>query len=417
MTRRRRLGWIGAAAVVGIGIGLASFPADVLARQGVVKMKDGRALEGDIEEGAGEVAIKIRGIPTKLDPANVASVDYFDSVDARYKERVAKLPPNAPAKDHLDIARWLLDVRSYDNALREVDAARRLDPNSADAITLEQTIMSQRRLSRPPAVGGPAVPPPVGPRPPVNGAAAGKPATPHAKDYLTADDINIIRQMEWKESDPTAPRVTVPAAVRNRYVTMKALDATQFAALNPKQQAYLILSDRDTPAELRRDIKVTTDPVNLTEFKRTIQPLIISNCATVGCHGGPGGGKFHLFHNNTDRDDVTYTNFYILRQYTQAVGDKTYQMIDPQFENLSILGQFALHPDAAELDHPEIKGQALKPMANNKTSPNYLKLMAWMKNLVAGQPKYGITYEVPGTKPAADKPAAPPATPAPAPAR
>jgi len=406
---RQRLGWLGTAALFGIGIGVACAPLTAWARMGVVKTKDGRSLEGDITEKPDEIVIVIRGIQTKLDPSGVAAVEYFDNVEARYKDRLAKLPKNPSAKDHLDLARWLFDVKSYDLALREVDAARRVEPNNADAQTFEQTIMSQRRVdrTRPPA-GAPVAPPAggaAGTRPP-----AGAPQKPPVeRHYLTPDDINTIRQVEWKENDPVAPRVNVPGNVRTRYVTMKALNAAEFSALTPQQQAYRILTDADTPPEMRKEIKILTDPVSMADYRRTVQPLIINGCATVGCHGGQHGGKFFLFNTNVERDDVAYTNFFLMRFYKQPMGDKTYQLIDPQFENLSILGQFALAPDVAELDHPEIKGQVYKPLAPNKSSVNYLKLVTWMKNLVAGEPRYGINYTLPG----AVKPATPPAGDAP----
>jgi len=408
---RQRLGWLGTAALFGIGIGVVCAP--VWGRMGVVKTKDGRSLEGDITEKPDEVVISIRGIQTKMDPMAVSAVEYFDNVEARYKDRLAKLPKNASAKDHVELGRWLLEMKSFDNAMREVDEARRIEPNNAEAAALDQTITSQRRIDRNRPAAGVGAPPAAGGVVPAAGGApaAGAGNKPGEKHLLTADDINTIRQIEWKDNDTVAPRVTVPGGVRTRYVTMKALNAAEFAALTPQQQAYKILSDADTPPEMRKEIKVITDPVSLADYRRTVQPMVINSCATIGCHGGQNAGKFFLFNTNVERDDVAYTNFYLLRLQKYSIGDKTYQLIDPQYENLSVLGQFALPADAAELHHPEVKAHPFKPLAANKASPNYVKLVTWMKNLVAGEPRYGITYSPTGAAKGAATPAPDPATP------
>jgi hypothetical protein len=127
-----------------------------------------------------------------------------------------------------------------------------------------------------------------------------------------------------------------------------------------------------------------------------VQPLVINNCATVGCHGGRNAGKFVLFNNNTERDEVAYTNFYILQNYKQSLGDKEYSMIDRTYPERSILAYFSLSPEASELKHPEIKGQTYKPIAANKSAPAYRTLIEWMKELQAGDANYGIKYDLPG---------------------
>jgi len=412
--KRRHLWWIGAAAAA-----MCFSTSLLMARQGVVKTRDGKTLEGDIEEKPDQVIINLHGIRTSISRDNIdGAVEYFDNVEDRYKAKLAQLPKKPTADDHLTLARWLLDNKAYDLALKEVDDARKLDPNSAAAATLEQTIISQRRIEKNRAEGAGAGSTAT-PRTPAN-TGGGTTATGGGPDkgrYLTPADINIIRQMEWREKDTTVPRAVVPADVRKRFVDLKAVDPGQFASLTMPQQAYYILSDRDVPGELKSQIKLTTDPQALAEYRRTIQPLVINNCATIGCHGGKNGGHFYLYSNNTERDEVAYTNFYILQNYKQSFGDKEYSMIDRTYPDRSILAQFALSPDASELKHPEIKGQTYKPIAPNRSSPGYRTIVGWMKNLQAGEPDYGIKYDLPGgakkkspaPAPAADKGAAAPA--------
>jgi hypothetical protein len=394
----RRLWWISAAVVC--------FSASLLfARQGVIKTRDGKTLEGDIEEKPDQVIISLHGIRTAINRDNIeGQVEYFDNIEARYQDKVSKLPKKPTAADRLAIARWLFDAKAFDLALKEIDEAKKLDPNSAEAATLEQTVISQRRIDKTRAA---APPPPPGARPPANpGGPAAKPPTAgnEKAHYLTPEDINIIRQTEWREKDTTVPRATVPPDVRKRYVELKALDPGQFAALKMPLQAYYILSDPTVPAEMKREIKLTTDPQALADYRRTIQPLVINNCATIGCHGGRNSTHFTLFNNNPEKDEVAYTNFYILQNYKQSFGDKEYSMIDRTYPERSILTQFALSPDTSELKHPEIKGQTYKPIAANRSSPGYRTLVEWMKELQAGEPNYGIKYDLPG---GSGKPAAP----------
>lgn len=402
----RRLRWLAVVACVGM---IATSSALLWARQGIVRTKDNRTVEGDITEKADQVVLTIRGIKTTIDRENIVSIDYFDNVEAQYKDRVAKLPKNPTAGDRLAIARWLFDVKSYDMAMREVASARRLEPNNAEAATLEQTILSQQRLERSrPVVGGTTTPPPAGTRPAAGGATTDKPVVAGEKKLLGAAEINAIRQLEWRDNDPAAPRATVPPDLRRRFVDLKALDPGTFAALSQPAQAFMIL--REGTPEMRKEIKVTSDPTMLADFRRVIQPLVINYCATAGCHGGPNAGKFFLYNTNTEREDVAYTNFYILRKYRQAFGDREYSMLDPQYENMSILLQFALPPDQAELKHPELKGQTYRPVAPNKNGPNYRVVMTWMMNLSVGEPNYGFSIPLPGSKattaPAATQPAA-----------
>jgi hypothetical protein len=412
----RRLWWIGAAGAVA-SVCLSASVA--LARYGVVHTKDGRTLEGEVDETPDQVTVVIHGIRTNIGRDNLqGQVQYFDNIEARYQDKVSKLPKNATAQDHLALARWLYDNRQYDLAQKEIDEARKIDPNSAEAATLEQTVISQRRIDKGrgnAGGGGPSTTPP--PRPANTGGDRGAPPTaggPGEKPrYLTPDDINTIRQMEWRENDNVPPRATVPVDVRKQYIGMKAYNAGQFSALPQTQQAYMILSDPDTPPDMRQKIRITSDPQSLADYRRMVQPRVLNNCATAGCHGAKGAGDFMLYTNNPEREEVAYTNFYILQTYASKNGE--HLMIDRTYPDRSLLAQYALNPDSAEIDHPQIKGQAYKAMAANKSAPAYVTLVNWMRELRAGEPNYGIKYDLPGggkAKPAegdAKKPSAKPA--------
>ncbi|HEY7117054.1 MAG TPA: hypothetical protein VH475_10730 [Tepidisphaeraceae bacterium] len=418
----RRLWRIGMLTAAGMAASLFFSASVLFARQGVVKTRDGRTLEGDIEEKPDVVTVSMHGIRTNIDRDQLAGqVEYFDNVQDRYQAKLKALPRNAAAADHLALARWCYDVKLYDQALEQIEEARKVDPNNAEAGTLEQTVISQRRIEKNRTGGAAAAGTGTGAAPKnggntgANTAAAGDRGAPGR--VLTADDINAIRQMEWRENDSVAPRAVVPADVRKRYIEMTATPAAQFATYNQTQQAYIILSDAKTPPDMRKQIKLTTDPQALAEYRRVIQPLILNNCATIGCHGGKNAGDFQLLTNNPEREDVAYTNFYILQNYIHDFNGQQYSMIDRTYPDRSILAEFALAQDVADLRHPKLKGQTYKPMAVSKASPTYVTIVTGIKNLRANDPNYGINYKLPGgAKSKLDSDAAPKPTDAPKPA-
>src|SRR4051794_25098398 len=117
MNRRHR--WSLAA---GIGASVLFCATVLLARPGVVHTRDGKTIEGEIEEAPDKVAVTIRNIRTVINRDQIqGDVEYFDNVEARYKDKVSKLPKSASAADHLALARWLFDVKNYDLALGEID--------------------------------------------------------------------------------------------------------------------------------------------------------------------------------------------------------------------------------------------------------------------------------------------------------
>ena len=71
-----------------------------------------------------------------------------------------------------------------------------------------------------------------------------------------------------------------------------------------------------------------------------------------------------LFSNNPEREDVAYTNFYILQTYAKNNGESL--MIDRTYPDRSLLAQYALNPDSAEIDHPPTRRQEMEPLVELK---------------------------------------------------
>src|SRR5205814_2234766 len=104
------------------------------------------------------------------------------------------------------------------------------------------------------------------------------------------------RQQELK------PGENVPMSISNdlkrKFAAKAGMTYTAFNDLSQSDQLKMIL-DKGDP-ETKAAVKVLKDPAAIATFKRNIQPMVLRNCATSGCHGGPAGGKFILFNGNDE---------------------------------------------------------------------------------------------------------------------
>ena len=376
----------------------------LMAKPGVVKTRDGRSIEGDVTDQGDTVTITVHGIPTSVPKENVESIQYTGTIDEQYQQKLADLPKNAGASDHLELARWLLDNHAYNLALREVSAAQHLDPNNSDAATLEQTIESHMRLDRA-RKAAPTVPPPSNttatPAAPIT-AAPGTGGSRHnaaMHRYLSVDNIFGLRQAEWS-SDDTSVQISFTNDVRRKYIASAQENAAQFMNRSLVEQANAILANGS--ADMHKDIKLLTDPVPLATFKKNIQPIILSGCATAACHGGPSGGKFFLY-GNPDSEAATYTNFYLLDKGSTETDGVTRLMIDRDYPDKSLLALWGLPSDISKSAHPDVKGVTWRPIFRNTQDPQYRALIAWIGNLIKPAPHYDFTFslDTPATAPAA----------------
>lgn len=370
-------------------------------KTGMVKTTDGRTLEGDItDKGAEGVAVRTKVGSVTIARAEVASITYFDSIEEAYKQRVAQLPKPPAVKDHLELARWLYDVRAYDLARVEVGKAMILDPNSADADNLRKAIERTAMIER--------TKPPVTPevRPPETRPVV-QPA-PRDRKLLDADQINIIRQWELKTTDRVNVRFV--GDVKKRFTDYDNRDPRVFSALTPMDQTLVILQ-RGTE-EMRKDVRIASDPQALADYKRAVQGVILQGCASANCHSTPKAGKFLLV-TPANNDEAAYTNFYILTQYAASIDGAKRKAIERLYPENSLILQYGLPRDRAEFDHPDVPNWI--PIFKNLQDTRYRQITEWIRgSLVTVEPKYGIDFALPGGDAPATRPADAPKAPAPA---
>jgi hypothetical protein len=395
-----------------------------MARPGKVVTKQGQTFEGDVTErkDKGEIDIvRPNGERVTLNANNVRQPIQYDaapvpgvsgdapapgagagapepgSTQELFQKRLAALGPR-DVVGRITLARWAFERKEYDLAKQAASDAIQIDPRNQEARDLLLTIDAQRKLQsrtppqgqgqpgNRPAPGGVAVAP--------EGAHA-QPGQPHAATGemprpLTADEVNLIRQREWSRNDKNV-KVRFQNDVKKRYLA-RARDVrpADFNNMNAVEQGWQIV--RKGTEDMANDVRLTTDPLPLHEFKTIVQRAVLPGCAAAACHGGGPAGNFQLYP-RADRDPELYANFLTLSTYTRSSGEgkeaRKAQMIDRDRPADSLLMQYALPQNLSDNPHPDVPG--FKPMFRTLKDPKYDQFLRWISNDLAPlQRDYGI---------------------------
>jgi hypothetical protein len=314
----------------------------------------------------------------------------------------------------LAAARWALDHKQYDMAREALDEAATIDANNAELKALRQKVDAQLGTGRPPDAtqpGAAATQPAAG-----DGGGGNRAAGPRgpAKRMVTQKETQAIRQLEWRQGDRTV-KVKVPPDVRKRFIDANIIpDAGR---LSQNDLAFAIL--QQGPPALRDQVQITSDPAPMVEFRQKVEKQVLS-ASCLQCHLA---GKLQGEHNQLalfagDNEPAAYTNFIVLQQFSKEVQFKPkdrpieYAMIDRTRPEGSLLTQYALPPDLADVPHPEAKGY--KGAVKNKTDIRYRELIGWIQSLSPLPPDYSfIDLTQPEPPPDAKEPATKPAGPGP----
>jgi hypothetical protein len=380
MTRRR----ICLAAILGL---LAT--SLLFGQQGVVKTRDGRTFQGEIEDKPEAVTITIHGVRTTIPRDDIESVEIIVSAVADLKARVARLDPQ-DVNGRVQLAREAFGIRDYDLAREILDSALAIDADHTEARRMLEIVNGQIRLERtkvePPPAPAPPRPQPV-------------PPAQVERRLLTPADIEAIHRKELKSNDKDV-RIRFYGDVKRRFAESQNMTYAEFNQKGAVEQALAIWNDGD--ASMREQVRIQSDPPALREFKTQIQPMVISSCATTACHGGGAGAGLVLF-NPAENDALSYTNFYILQSYARKLGtgggvfgDGSKRMINRGRGDESLLANYGLPAAISEYDHPLVNGRAITPAFRNKEDAKYKMVVSWMNDALSQfEPEYGIHYTPP----------------------
>jgi hypothetical protein len=366
------------------GLAALALCSSLWARQGVVYLKSGGQISGDIDDSNPlSVTITLHDTQEILPRSQIRSIAYPGGIDQQFKRRMAKLAPDDVA-GRLSAAQWAFEAHRYDLAQMAAAQALAIDPGNDQALELMQAILFQIH-----SAAGRGAAPPARPSPAL---AATAPATaPAAQPYLSLDQVNEIRQLELKPNDGF--QVAFDHGVRKRFLQLGLTDATDFYAQSRMDQARQIMAQGN--AALVRDVRILTDPASLAEFRARVQPMIMGGCAVSGCHDSKtAAGGFGLF-TQDDSPQASYSNFYILQTFVRhapspppaaALPAGTFAppsnaggqrlMIDRIYPNNSLLVQYALLPSLALTPHPAVAD--LRPVFVVRNDPRLQSLLYWI---------------------------------------
>jgi hypothetical protein len=393
---------------IGVAFGCAVlvlllFTAHASAKPGVVKTRDGQTYEGDVKEDGTIVTVTTRRVPLTIQRADVESIEYLGTIDEQYAQRMGKLTEK-DVNGRIDVARWAFDEGRYDLARDAVESALTIDPNSRAGNTLLESIRVQIRLERAKKGGATTAEarrPTTGPATAVAAGPTTAPATTviDPRNLLTADDINTIRQIELKQSD-THVRINFSKDVKKRYATAQNIRVQDFNARTQFDQLQEILANGTE--DMRRDVRIVSDPASILEYRRVIQPALLQSCATSGCHGAAGAGGL-MFFSPADNENVSYTNFFILQTYRLKAAEQQgpfgageQRLIDRVEPSRSLLLQYGLPASIAERDHPKVSGY--RAVFRNRDDNAYGRVFEWIRDGLKhplGTDDYGISYTPP----------------------
>lgn len=390
--------------IIAAGVFILSTATFLLAgRQGMLVTTGGERLSGDITETRETVSIVRKGVTTILPREEVASIDY-----STFAERFESTLKSLAADDvdgRLQLARDAFDERAYDLALRAVDEAIDINPVNRAALELSRAISNQMALEA--ARSSPATTPAPAPTP-------REPAATRHSRGLSAEQINIVRQMELQAGDQV--RVQFRNNARKAFVdSQPSLSLREFSTLTDAAQALQIIQRGS--ADLKRDVVILSDPSSILAFNRRINTAVLQGCATSQCHGGSGAGGFKLLTGKPDPSTLV-TNFYLLMSYrkgnsgqdTSLFSPDELRMIDRGHARDSLLYQYALPRARAKVKHPEVR--RWDGIVTSEKDRLAVDLEAWMnKELTPVTPSYGFEFSLltPATAPAEEGQATKPA--------
>ncbi len=371
---------VAAAVMLAAGLVLAA------GRPGVLKTKDGSIYDGTVDEkDDGTVLVNVKGIETNVPRDRIDSITYGD-FETRWNDEYAKLP-KTEVKKRIELSRRAFDERKYALAEKAARDAQEIEPNNTEAADLLKLIINQRRLEKGSTESG-------GPTTPANPNAN----KPTIWKTLSNEQINRIRQVELAGADSKVRFSFKNNVVRKYFDSNPGLNTT-FPEFNKREQLDKATQIIKNGGELAKDVEVTNDPNAMLVFKRDVQPLVLQGCATSACHGGNNEStkQFVLITPAPD-NAAAYSNFYTLQAYTKTMPIKDAEglfnpgkseMINRTQADMSMLLQYALPEQSAEIKHPHVRGY--NGIVRSKEDPKYKTIQAFITSLNPS-PEYGFSF-------------------------
>jgi hypothetical protein len=358
-------------------------------KQGMVVTKDTppHTFIGDIDDTTDPTHVNINSPSLgkiSLDKRNIERVTFFNTPAEEFNARLTALD-RKDAASRIELANFAISNKMYPQARELLVATLAIDPANRNAADLLRKVDDQIKASKPPETQ-PAVAPASGNAPPA------RPGLVRARRTLTPDEINVIRQNEWADTDQNIT-VKVGREALKGALDSGLIDRNAVSKMSQGDIAWEIV--KHGPPALRKDVKITTDPASILSYRTKVYRWVISTCATGACHNTDKGGKFFLFAEPLNADATIVTDYVILQQFAMTIGNVEYQMIDRLHPENSLLTQFALPATGANIPHPKKPGY----VPPTKSAFGLDPVKDWIGKLPAVAPTYDIDLSIPPPKP------------------
>ncbi|MSQ89852.1 MAG: hypothetical protein EXS01_00445 [Phycisphaerales bacterium] len=357
--------------------------------QAVVFRRDGSSIQvsllaDDFDAVRYAVGRSQRTIPR----AEVYRVGLVRTFEERLRALKESIHPDDMAR-RLALCDWLMSERKYTEARAEL-LPLVADSKLPEAVALLARADAQLAL--------------MAAKKPQGGDASGKtPETESPPDarplptrLLTAAEVNLIRVYEIDFDNP--PRVIIePSDARALFEEFSASPrvppdaAGRNAMLEGDPMQIVRLAFELKARNFYPKIRVTSEPATLVKYRGAVHDgWLLANCATSRCHGGADAGKFFLSNGERSDERVRYTNLLNLL----LGSSQDLPLVNFSDPNRSILVQYALPTDEAEIPHPAVKGW--KPVFGRKLAPEKLRAtLQWIASMYQPRPIYPIDYQPP----------------------
>jgi len=360
-----------------------------IAQTKLVKLRDGRKLEGEVTRVDGEYVIQTRFGTVRIAARDVVSITESVTPQDEYKQRLAKIDPQS-ASDHYELGKWALDKGMLKTARDELKKAVALQPDFERASLLLRQVEARILES-----AGPETPE-TQETPATDVTAAGGTGI-NPKMLLSQEDIYRIRVEELRRRDFV--RVEFTNDVLKRFIERMSgreefrqpRAKERFMALSPVAKvAYILENTTRGDSSIRDDILIKTDPRALAEFRRRVWPIVANSCGAPQCHGGDKtNGGFRLINTRARNESIDYTNFLLI----DGVVAKGRRMIERDRVSRSLLLEFALPAEQARYKHP-VKLQPAPFTSRNDV--RYVRVLEWLGTLDGPQhPNYRLRWKPP----------------------
>ncbi len=371
-------------------------------QEAVVILRDGRTFSGVlVSQNDKSVVLKIGGLDTTFATPRVERVRILEPVLERYKALRASIDDH-DSEQLLLLVDFLIARDKLGESVKELEALIARQPNNEGAkLKLDRvlTLVALRESEEESA----ALPSDDRTDPGArsgndrdSGGSGGAGGAP----LLTPQQANLLKVFELDLDQ--RPAVVVPRHVGEEVMQKFAGDPLvpvtkegRDALIAEGSLGLVDLMFRLRARDYYSQIRVLSTPEPLQKFREEIQQgLLLSGCATSGCHGSFSGGRLVLATRRPTSEIGALTNFLIINEFRMSDGSALLNFQKPEH---SALIELALprdqsarpHPPAP---HPETGADQWRPFIRGRSDPRAARIAAWVASLYQPRAQYSVGY-------------------------